>query len=92
MSENIRGYQWAAGMTCPQIKLQITPLYWGIAASWSSNCCAVQAGPLAAQIFWSDYVLEVRAGWFDRRYATFKDGLRRSLAIWPRAIFAHKHK
>lgn len=60
----VKGYQWAIGFTAPQIKIQVCPLFWGVAVSWSQICAAFQIGPIAVQIHWKDYLLERHAGYF----------------------------
>jgi len=66
---DIRGWQFVAGIIEPHFKLQITPLYWGLALSYGHYFGAFQLGPLAIAL-WLDprsSGWESHWGWFDDR-------------------------
>jgi len=72
---NLHGWQWAAGFVAPQVLVQITPLFWGLAVSWCEVAAAAQIGPVAIKLSWGDYSLEAFRGRFNWR------GENR---VWPR--------
>jgi hypothetical protein len=75
----VRGVQVSGGFTAPQLLVQFTPLFWGVAASWCNESAAVQVGPFAVKLSWGGYLLEAFAGRFDSRYATYKEA-----RVWPK--------
>ncbi len=57
-------YRWLAvnaGFRCPQIKIQIQPLYWGLGIGWGSHKIALTLGPVSVALWFRVYGLEARA-------------------------------
>ncbi len=44
-----------AGVQCPQMKIQIKPLCWGLGIGWGSHKLALQVGPISVAIWFRMY-------------------------------------